>query len=84
VNDDAPPSAILTLAMVGEGFGNQIMFGTDGARRSLWATLGGSPGLAWLYSGWSKKLLQMGLEESVLAEIFIKNPRRALAFKIGQ
>jgi predicted metal-dependent phosphotriesterase family hydrolase len=84
VNDDAAPSAILTLAMVGEGFGNQIMFGTDGARRSLWTTLGGSPGLAWLYSGWSKKLLQMGLEESVLAEIFIKNPRRALAFKIGQ
>jgi predicted metal-dependent phosphotriesterase family hydrolase len=39
-------AAIVTL--VEAGFADRVVVGTDGARRSLWSALGGSPGLAWL------------------------------------
>ncbi len=74
------PSAKLTAAMVGAGFVTQIMMGTDGARRTLWSSLGGSPGLAWLYSGWTKKLVEAGLKQSDIEQIFIANPAKALSF----
>jgi phosphotriesterase-related protein len=73
-----PASAKLMKAMIDEGFIDQIMLGTDGARRTLWSSLGGSPGLAWLYSGWSKKLIQSGLTQGQLDKIFIDNPARTL------
>ncbi len=79
-NDAKAPSAQLTAAMVGAGFVNQIMMGTDGARRTLWSSLGGSPGLAWLYSGWTNKLIEAGLNQSNIEQIFISNPAKALAF----
>jgi len=73
-----PPSALLMKAMVDEGFIDQIMLGTDGARRSLWRSLGGAPGLAWLYSGWSKKLREIGFSQAQLDRIFIDNPAKTL------
>ncbi len=79
-NDGKAPSAQLTAAMVGAGFVNQIMMGTDGARRTLWSSLGGSPGLAWLYSGWTNKLIEAGLNQSNIEQIFITNPAKALTF----
>ncbi len=79
-NDVKAPSAQLTAAMVGAGFVNQIMMGTDGARRTLWSSLGGTPGLAWLYSGWTNKLIEAGLNPSNIEQIFITNPAKALAF----
>ena len=79
-NDAKAPSAQLTSAMVGAGFVNQIMMGTDGARRTLWSSLGGSPGLAWLYSGWTEKLIEAGLNQNNIDQIFIINPAKALAF----
>ncbi len=75
---DAPPSALLMKAMVDAGFIDQIMLGTDGARRSLWSSLGGTPGLAWLYSGWSKKLIEIGFTQAQLDKVFIDNPAKAL------
>jgi phosphotriesterase-related protein len=77
-DQDAPPSALLMKAMIEAGFIDQIMLGTDGARRSLWSSLGGSPGLAWLYSGWSKKLIELGLTQGQLDKVFIDNPARTL------
>jgi phosphotriesterase-related protein len=77
-DQDAPPSALLMKAMIDAGFIDQIMLGTDGARRSLWSSLGGSPGLAWLYRGWSKKLIELGLTQGQLDKVFIDNPARAL------
>ena len=77
-DQDAPPSALLMKAMIEAGFIDQIMLGTDGARRSLWSSLGGSPGLAWLYSGWSKKLIELGLTQTQLDKVFIDNPARTL------
>ena len=79
-NDLKSPSAQLTAAMVGAGFVNQIMMGTDGARKSLWTTLGGTPGLAYLFSGWSKRLVEAGLNEDNLQQIFVNNPAKALTF----
>ena len=79
-NDVKAPSAQLTAAMVGAGFVNQIMMGTDGARRTLWSSLGGTPGLTWLYSGWTSKLIEAGLNQSNIDQIFITNPAKALAF----
>ena len=79
---DVPPSASLMNAMIEEGFIDQIMLGTDGARRSLWSSLGGSPGLAWLYSGWSKKLMEFGLTQAQLDTIFIHNPARTLTLDL--
>lgn len=75
-----PISAILTSQMVTAGFVSQIMMGTDGARRSLWSSLNGSPGLAWLFSGWSKKLKEFGLSDDDLHQIFVVNPAKALTF----
>ena len=74
----APPSALLMKAMADAGFIDQMMLGTDGARRSLWSSLGGSPGLAWLFSGWSKKLIEIGFTQAQLDKIFIDNPAKAL------
>jgi phosphotriesterase-related protein len=65
-----------------EGFIDQIMLGTDGARRSLWSSLDGSPGLAWLYSGWSKKLMEFGLTQAQLDTVFIHNPARTLTLDL--
>ena len=79
---DVPPSASLMNAMIEEGFIDQIMLGTDGARRSLWSSLGGSPGLAWLYSGWSKKLMELGLTQGQLDKVFIDNPARTLTLDV--
>jgi len=79
-NEEKPASAQLTSAMLGAGFINQIMMGTDGARRSLWSSLGGNPGLSWLYSGWSKRLIECGLNFDDLNQIFITNPANALKF----
>ncbi len=78
-DEELPASALLTKTMIEEGFIDQIMLGTDGARRSLWSSLNGSPGLAWLYSGFSKKLIQSGLTQNQLDRIFIDNPARTLA-----
>ena len=73
------PSLDLTIAMCNEGYSNQIMLGTDGARRTLWRSLGGSPGLSWLATGW-RKLLVEELSDSVVAQLFRDNPRRFLTW----
>jgi predicted metal-dependent phosphotriesterase family hydrolase len=78
-DSETKPSLDLTIAMCNEGYSNQIMLGTDGARRSLWRSLGGSPGLAWLASGW-RNLLSAELSETVLIQLFRDNPRRFLAW----
>jgi 5-phospho-D-xylono-1,4-lactonase len=80
---DEPPSALLMKAMIDEGFIDQIMLGTDGARRSLWSSLGGAPGLAWLYTGWSQRLMKFGVTQAQLDKVFIHNPARTLALDVN-
>ena len=76
-----PASALLTVEMFESGFGGQIMLGTDGARRSLWKSLGGSPGLFALYSLWGNKLKSVGMTDENLQTLFVKNPAKFLSFK---
>jgi len=72
-------TADLVAAMNREGFGEQIVLGTDGARRSLWSTLGGSPGLAWLASGFPRLLADRGLDEAAISTLYRETPARYLA-----
>lgn len=62
--------------MIGAGFAKQVMVGTDGARRSLWSTLGGSPGLAFLYH-----LVQERFDAGLVEQIMVTNPARFLALR---
>jgi predicted metal-dependent phosphotriesterase family hydrolase len=64
----------LLESMVGEGYASQIVLGTDGARRSLWATLGGEPGLAALYERARERL-----DGSLVTSLFVTNPARYLS-----
>lgn len=76
-------TARLVAEMVTAGFGGQVMLGTDGARRSLWKTLGGSPGLAWLHGGFVDLLASHGLDEEQISQLFVDNPARYLSLHPG-
>jgi phosphotriesterase-related protein len=69
----------LLAAMIEEGFLSQLMLGTDGARRSLWRTLGGSPGLAYLAGEYAQVLDAHGIGRQELHALFVANPARWLA-----
>lgn len=66
----------LIVDMVEDGFADRIMVGTDGARRTLWTTLGGEPGLASLHES-----LGSALEPEVARAIFVTNPGRFLTLR---
>lgn len=70
------PDATLELIseMLDSGYAGQLIVGTDGARRSLWSTLGGSPGLAALYRTFSESL-----DPDTVQALFVDNPGRYLA-----
>jgi phosphotriesterase-related protein len=65
--------------MVEDGHGDRVMLGTDGARRSLWRVLGGSPGLAALRNATGGRLAAH-LGDETLARIWVANPARWLAW----
>jgi phosphotriesterase-related protein len=68
----------LLASMIEEGFLAQLMLGTDGARRTLWRTLGGSPGLAYLAAGYTEVLRAHGIGQQELRALFVANPARWL------
>lgn len=74
-------TAQLVAEMWEEGFGSQILLGTDGARRSLWTALDGSPGLAWLRVGFPTVLAAHGVGETQAETMFVSNPARILSFE---
>lgn len=74
-------TAQLVVRMWEDGFGSQILLGTDGARRTLWTALGGTPGLAWLRLGFPSVLATHGLSEAQIETMFVSNPARILAFE---
>ena len=82
--DEPEGSAWLLARMLEEGFGAQLLLGTDGARRSLWRVLGGAPGLAWLADGYPAVLRAHGAEEADLERLFVTNPARVLALAPGE
>lgn len=78
--DEPEGTAWLVARMVEEGYADQLMLGTDGARRSLWITLGGSPGLAYLHDRFVDVLAAHGVAAEVVGRLFVSNPARFLAF----
>jgi len=72
--DGEPTTARLLSEMIEEGYLEQLMLGTDGARRSLWRTLGGSPGLAYLVGEFVGILEMHGIGENERQALFIDNP----------
>lgn len=64
----------LVDAMLEAGFADQLLLGTDGARRSLWKTLGGEPGLASLIT-----TSRHHLHPDLVDQIFVANPARWLS-----
>jgi phosphotriesterase-related protein len=74
-------TAWLLAQMISEGYEDQLMLGTDGARRSLWRSLGGGPGLAWLNTGFIDVLARGGIDEATRRKLFVDNPARLLSFE---
>jgi phosphotriesterase-related protein len=83
--DDAhAPTARLVAAMICEGFLDQLLLGTDGARRTLWRALGGEPGLAWLASQFPPVLAALGVDAAAQHALYVTNPARILALEATQ
>jgi predicted metal-dependent phosphotriesterase family hydrolase len=78
--DERRGTAWLVAEALSQGFGDRVLLGTDGARRSLWAALGGGPGLAWLATGFVRVLASWGVDEAARRRLFVDNPARVLAF----
>jgi 5-phospho-D-xylono-1,4-lactonase len=77
---DPEGTARLVRWMVEDGHGHRLLLGTDGARRSLWSALGGSPGLAALRTGLGRRLAgELGAE--VMDRIWVANPAAALRLR---
>lgn len=74
----------IVAAMVADGYANRLMPSTDGARRSLWASLGGEPGLAWLATRFVEILHDLGVDDAAIRTMFIENPARFLPFDDGR
>jgi predicted metal-dependent phosphotriesterase family hydrolase len=73
-------TARLVRRMVEDGHGDRLLLGTDGARRSLWSVLGGTPGLAALRTHLGKRLADE-LGQAAMDRIWVANPAAALALR---
>jgi phosphotriesterase-related protein len=73
-------TARLVVLMVEDGHGDRLLLGTDGARRSLWSVLGGSPGLAALATRLGRRLAAE-LGPAVMERIWVANPAAALELR---
>jgi 5-phospho-D-xylono-1,4-lactonase len=73
-------TARLVRWMVEDGHERRLLLGTDGARRSLWTVLGGSPGLAALRTHLGKRLADE-LGQGVMERIWVANPAAALELR---
>ena len=75
----SPPFTQLALAILNlykQGYGQSILFAGDLARRSYWTCYGGKPGLPYLLTRMHDDLKNLGFTQSMLEEIWVKNPQR--------
>jgi phosphotriesterase-related protein len=79
--DEERGTAWLLAEMVGEGRASQLMLGTDGARRSMWRSLGGAPGLDWLATGFTARLGELDVDRATVNQMMVTNPAAFLAFE---
>lgn len=79
-DDPGHPTGPLLAELAAAGFSGRLMLGTDGARRTLWKTLGGKPGLAYLGEDYQSILERYGIDQSLRYQIMVENPARWLSF----
>jgi phosphotriesterase-related protein len=79
--DEEKGTAWIVGEMIEAGYVGQLTLGTDGARRSLWTSLGGSPGLAWLVGGFVEVLRRRGVDPQAIDKMLVENPARFLSFE---
>jgi phosphotriesterase-related protein len=75
-------TAYLISELSNAGYLNQIVLGTDGARRNLWNAYQGEPGLSWLAREFPQRLTSLGLSTADIIQLFERNPATALAFSL--
>jgi phosphotriesterase-related protein len=77
-----PESVFLELVagMVEAGFGKNIVWGGDLARKSYFSSYGGGPGLAYVPGSFVERMRREGFTEEVIQDIFVHNPARSLVF----
>lgn len=68
--------------MENEGFGSQILIGGDLGRRSYFKSYGGGPGLDYNLNTFVPRLLEIGLSETSVRNIYCENARNAFSNKI--
>ncbi|MFP3915461.1 MAG: phosphotriesterase [Actinomycetota bacterium] len=66
--------------LVGEGFADRILLGSDLAGRSDLSAWQGSPGLAYLLDSFVPLLERHGLGSTEISRMLVENPRRFLAW----
>lgn len=81
VDDSRNATTALVADAVAHGHADQIVFGTDAARRSLWTSLGGRPGIAWLFGAFRSGLIDAGIPQSDVTTMFEANPQRLLTLE---
>lgn len=62
------------------GYGQRVLVGGDMALRSLWRSLGGGPGLGWLFGGFLARL-RAELGNKLADAVTVANPARAFAWR---
>jgi phosphotriesterase-related protein len=70
----------LVRKMVEAGYGKQILWGGDLARRSYFVSYGGGPGLDYVPKRFVSRMRNEGFGEEEIEDIFINNPARAMCF----
>lgn len=81
-DDGADAVSIRLLAgLVSRGYEDQVVVGADAARRSLWRTLSGGPGMSWLGRELPGLLARAGLDEAQTIKIMRTNAQRAYTWR---
>ncbi len=70
----------LVRRMVEAGYGKQLLWGSDLARRSYFVAYGGGPGLAYVPKRFVPRLRDEGFDSQAIEDLFVHNPARAFAF----
>lgn len=71
----------LLAGLVEAGFEDQIVVSADAARRTLWHSLGGGPGLVWIARELPALLAELGLNEGQVRKISRTNAERAYRWR---
>jgi phosphotriesterase-related protein len=79
--DERNRTVQLVAEMVAAGYAGQVMFGTDGARRSMWTAYGGTPGLAALTTEVVPLLARRGVDNDAVSQMLRLNPARFFSFQ---